>query len=101
MNLPAHDTEGLEREFLGYAVAQQHPLVREWRGEKLEADLREATAAILDIVADDAGAQRVADIMHVLGQPAASYKGRVIAAGGVRCIAHIDFPNPSGDLPFI
>lgn len=102
MNLPEPDAADLEREFLGYALAQMHPMVRQWRGEKLEADLTEATAAILSIVADDAGAQRVANIMQALARPAASYKGRLLATGGgVRCIAHIDFPDPSGDFPFV
>ena len=50
---------------------------------------------------DDAGAQRVAEIMHVLARPAASYKGRLLELGGVRCLAHIDFPDPSGGFPFV
>jgi hypothetical protein len=83
MNLPQHDMASLEREFLAYAVAQAHPMVREWRGAKLDADLREATADVLDIVTDDAE------------------KGRLVAAAGVRCIAHIDFPDSPGDFPFV
>ncbi len=39
--------------------------------------------------------------MHGLALPAASYKGRLIDVGGVRCIAHIDFPDPSGGFPFV
>jgi L-amino acid N-acyltransferase YncA len=91
----------LEDEFLGYALAQAHPMLRQWRGAALEADLREATAASLRTFIVDAEAQRVADTMRVLALPAASYQGRLIDMGGVRSIAHIDFPDPSGDFPFV
>jgi hypothetical protein len=43
----------------------------------------------------------VAEIMHVLARPAASYRGRLLELGGVRWLAHIDFPDPSGDFPFV
>ncbi len=82
-------------------MAQAHPLVREWRGAKLEADLLEAVTASVQTIADDDEAQRVAEVMHALALPAASYRGRLIDAGGVRCIAHIDFTDPSGDFPFV
>jgi len=91
----------LEREFLDYALAQAHPLLRLWRGEALEADLQEEVAAILAMVGDEDGARRVAAIMQVLGLPSSHYRGRVLAPGGARCIAHIDFPDPSGGFPFV
>jgi hypothetical protein len=72
-----------------------------WLGEALENDLREATAASLRTLTDDAEARRIADVMHVLARPAGSYKGRLLDLGGVRCIAHIDFPDPSGGFPFV
>jgi hypothetical protein len=96
-----HDPASLEREFLAYALAQAHPTLGQWRGAALEADLREATAASLRTLIVDADTQRVADTMHVLARPAASYQGRLIDVGGVRSIAHIDFPDPSGDFPFV
>jgi hypothetical protein len=96
-----HDPASLEQEFLTHALAQAHPMLRQWRGEALEADLRETTAASVRTLTDEAGAQRVAEIMHVLARPAASYKGQLLELGGVRCIAHIDFPDPSGDFPFV
>jgi RimJ/RimL family protein N-acetyltransferase len=39
--------------------------------------------------------------MHVLDLGAASYKGRLLTAGGLHCIARIDFPDTSGDYPFV
>jgi hypothetical protein len=94
-------TAGLEREFLGYALAQAHPLLRQWRGEALKDDLEETATAGVRTIADEAGAQRVARIMHVLGRPAACYRGRLLDLDGVRLIAHIDFPDQSGDFPFV
>ncbi|MFZ1106617.1 MAG: hypothetical protein WAN86_27770 [Hyphomicrobiaceae bacterium] len=96
-----YDPAILERELLANALAQAHPMLRQWRGEALEADLRETTAASVGTLTDEAGAQRVAEIMHLLGRPATSYKGRLLELGGVRCIAHIDFPDPSGSFPFV
>ena len=101
VNDQRHDIENLEREFLGYAIAQTHPKIREWRGEHFESDMREANAAVLRTITDDAAAQRVAEIMHVLALPAARFKGRVLNVGELRFIAHIDFPNASGDFPFV
>jgi hypothetical protein len=101
MMQPERNPSGLEREFLGYALAQAHPLVREWRGNGLEADLREDVAASVRTLGDDAEAQRVAGVMHRVGLPAAGYKGRLLTIADLRCIAHIDFPDPSGDFPFV
>ena len=67
MNASEHDAAGLEREFLGYAMAQSHPMVRDWRGGKLEGDLQEAAAAGVRTIGDDAEARRIAEVMHVLG----------------------------------
>jgi GNAT superfamily N-acetyltransferase len=90
-----------EDEFLAYALAQAPPMLRQWRRDGLEADLREAVAETLRTVTDEAGAERVAEIMHGLKLPAASYRGRLLDVGGMRLLAHIDFPNPSGDFPFV
>ena len=76
-------------------------MLREWRGKELEADLREAVAAGVKTIGDDAEAQRIAEVMHVLALPASQYKGRLLGARGLRCVAHIDFPDPSGDFPFV
>jgi hypothetical protein len=101
VSVSKHDAAGLAREFLGYAMAQAHPMLREWRGEALEADLREAVAAGVRTIGDDAEAQRIAEIMRVLALPAEFYKGQLLSVGGTHCIAHINFPDPSGDFPFV
>jgi len=101
VNEQALDIASLEREFLGYAIAQAHPKVREWRGEGFEPDMQEATAAALRMITDDADAQRIAEVMHALALPAPCYKGRLLTVGDLRLIAHIDFPDASGDFPFV
>jgi hypothetical protein len=85
------DSAVLERELLACSLAQAHPMLRQWRGAALKADLRETTAASVRTLTDEAGAQRVAEIMRVLERPAASYKGRLLERGGVRCIAQSTF----------
>jgi L-amino acid N-acyltransferase YncA len=95
------DVASLEQELLGHGLAQAHPMLRQWRGCSLQADLREAIAAGVRTLTDDAEARRVAEIMHVLAQPPSAYRGRLLDLGGVRCIAHIDFPDPSGAFPFV
>jgi len=67
----------------------------------LEADPREDVAASVRTISDDAEAQRVAEVMHRVGLPAPRYKGRLLTIADGCCIAHIDFPDPSGGLPFV
>jgi hypothetical protein len=98
---PEHEAASLAREFLGYALAQAHPMLRDWRGEKLEAELRANVEVSVETVGDDAEAQRIAEVVHRLGLPASRYKGRLLGIGELRCIAHIDFPDPSGEFPFV
>ncbi|MGH6815972.1 MAG: hypothetical protein ACREC6_09720 [Hyphomicrobiaceae bacterium] len=101
VDVQASQIEDLDREFLGAAMAQIHPKIVEWRGAALESDLRDAQKNVLDLLVDEADAQRYAEEMHVLGLPARSFKCRLIEIEGVRSIAGINFRDVSGEFPHV
>ena len=85
------DLLSLEREFTDYALAQAHPLVRAWRGDQLRIDIREATKALVALIADDDAACKYADTMKVLAPPPEQFKMRLVEIEGHRFLAQIDF----------
>ena len=97
----ADQIDELGREFLGAALAQVHPKIREWRGSAVEADLREAQQDTLDSLIDEAAASEIAAQMPSLALPAQSFKSRLFDIGGKRLIAGINFKDASGAFPFI
>jgi hypothetical protein len=95
------DVAALEREFTNCALEQAHPLMRAWRRDELETDIREATKGLVALIADDDAARRYAETMKVLGRPPEQFKMRSVEIGGHRFLAQIDFPDPSASLPFV
>ena len=53
----------LEREIAQEALAQASPLISVWRGDLLEADLREEARRMVALITDDEAAGRFADAM--------------------------------------
>ena len=100
-DVTASQIEELGRVFRDAAMAQLHPKVREWRGETLEVDLREAQKDALASLVDEGQAQLFAEAMAVLALPAPCFKSRLIEIDGVRLIAAINFRDVSGAMPYI
>ena len=100
----AAQREALSGEFLGYALAQAHPLVRAWAGGALEGTLRDGVERMLDLTSDEAEAQRFHDVMPLPGVPVSSYMPRLVEIDGIRLVASIDSPDADANgvfAPFI
>jgi L-amino acid N-acyltransferase YncA len=91
----------LEREIAQEALAQASPLIRAWRGDLLEADLREEARQVAALITDDEAARKVAEAMKTFGFPPERFRARLVDIGGHRFIARIDFPDTSGIAPFV
>ena len=95
------DLTVLERELNASALAQMHPLVKAWRGDQIDADIGETTAALVALISDEAAARGFAAIMKVLALPPEPFKARLVEIDGHRFLAQIDFTDPSAELPFV
>lgn len=95
------DLAALENEFTAYALEQTSPLVRGWRGERLEADLRRVMPQVVSLLADEETASAFAETMNVLGLAASHFKAKLLEIDGHRFLAQIDFADTTGAKPFV